>query len=692
MRFFIAFRMTKIVVLTIILLMGVSFPAYSLSILLVNDNDNNPERIEIIQTAITNSGYSFTNYDTGLENSSPSYATMSGFDLVIWYTGNDGVDLYFWDGDDTDNEAIIQYIDEGGMLWVQGLDFLYDRYNSTPVLFFGGDFVYDYLGISEYYAQSHVDDGTFSDGVPQLDVIVGNPIFTLNPIQWAYETMWYVDACTPTSAAQKLYRMGPAGYDLSDYYSGIYLEKGDGKVVSFTFETARINTQANTDALFLQGLDYFAQFGGDVVHVTDVVAYGEGDATIIIENSGTLHMYANVLPENATNPSIIWSTGTGTATATISAEGLLMATGSNIGNGTVWVIAEAADGSGISDSLEITISNQGGGAGSFEILLVNDNNYGSDRYMVIDTTIRNLGYVHDVYNTVIMGNTPDFLTLSNYALVIWYTGNDASDLYLWDTSDTLNYKFNNDLTSYIDNGGNVWLQGLDFMYDIKGDAPNEFSAGQFIYDYMGITKYVAQSYVNDGGEGLPQLDIRNNNGVCSFTPIKWPYSTLWYADAFDIKPYTKAIYKMGPSDYLLSGYVNSFLNKPNSGRVMTWAFETARIDTRANAETIFDEVIRYFENTLDINEIISTNVVIKVSPNPITNEANFEYELKNAGTVKFSLFDISGSLVNTINMGKQVPGKQTLTISKEELNLISGVYFYNFIIDGNSSTGKVIFN
>ena len=684
--------MTKLVAITTILLLTVSISAQSLSILLVNDNNYNPERIEIIQTAITNSGYSFTNYDTGLENSSPSYSIMSGFDLVIWYTGNDGVGLYFWDGDDTDNDAVIQYINEGGMLWVQGLDFLYDRYNTTPVSFSVGDFVYDYLGIGEYYAQSHVDDGLYSDGVPQLDLVSGNPIFTLNPIQWTYETMYYVDACTPTSTAQKLYRMGPSGYDFYNYYSGIYLEKGDGKIVSFTFETARIDTQLNTDELFSQGLDYFAQFAGNVVHVTDIDVFGEGNATVITENEGALQMYADILPEDATNKTIMWMVNTVTATATISSDGLLQATGSSIGNGTVMVIAEAADGSGVKDSLEITISNQGGGPNSFEILLVNDNSYGVDRYLVIDTTIENLGYIHDVYNTVTTGNRPDFATLKNYDLVIWYTGNDGADLYLWDTRDTLNYKFNNDLIHYIDNGGNVWLQGLDFMYDIKGGAPNEFSAGQFIYDYMGIKKYVAQSYVNDGGEGVPQLDVITYTGVCTFTPIKWVYSTLWYADAFDVTSNTRVIYKMGPSTYLLNGYVNSFLKKLVRGNVMTWAFETARINTRANTETIFGEVLQYFENVTGVDEIKKSNIEISVYPNPSTDKVYFEYEIKNTSIIQFSLFDISGKQIHISNIGKQAVGKQIYTISKNELNVIPGVYFYQFNINGNSSTGKVIFD
>jgi len=676
----------------LLLFMMYAMQLSALSILLVNDNNRDSERIEVIKTAITNSGYDYTLYDTDIEGSSPTYLIMSSFDLVIWYTGNDGVDLYFWNGNDTDNEAIIQYINEGGMFWVQGLDFLYDRYDPTPVSFAEGDFVYDYLGISEYFAQSHVDDGVFSDGVSQLNLISGNPIFTLNPIKWTYETMYYVDACIPTSMARKLYRMGPSGYDFYNYYSGIYLEKGDGKVVSFTFETARLDTPQNTDELFSQGLDYFAQFSGDVVHVSSINTYGDGNASTISENGGSLQIYADVLPENATNKTVFWSVHGGTATATISEEGLLSASGSNIGNGTVWVIAETADGSGVTDSVEITISNQGGGPNSFEILLVNDNSYGSDRYLVIDTTIHNLGYIYDIYNTVVTGERPDYNTLSNYDLVIWYTGNDGANLFLWDTTNSLNYRFNNDLINYIDNGGNVWLQGLDFMYDILGTPPNEFSSGQFIYDYMGITKYVAQSYVNDGGQGLPQLDVRNNNGICSYTPINWVYSTLWYADAFDVKSGVRKIYKMGPSGYILSGYVNSFMNKPSDGIIMTWAFETARIDTREHTETIFDEVIQYFMNLTGINEDTYANTNLIVYPNPTSSDFHFKYKLIDNSNVVLKIFDISGNEIVVKNMGIQNAGEHVFSSSKEKLNLPAGVYFYKLVFNGNSSSGKLIFN
>jgi hypothetical protein len=64
-------------------------------------------------------------------------------------------------------------------------------------------------------------------------------------------------------------------------------------------------------------------------------------------------MSAAVLPANATNSAVTWSTVNGPGQATISAGGLLTA----VANGTMTVKATAQDGSGIFGSLQITISN-----------------------------------------------------------------------------------------------------------------------------------------------------------------------------------------------------------------------------------------------------------------------------------------------------------------------------------------------
>jgi len=91
-----------------------------------------------------------------------------------------------------------------------------------------------------------------------------------------------------------------------------------------------------------------------VIPVTDITVTGAGDATTITTDGGSLQLSESVLPANATDKSVSWSIINGTGKATVNSTGLLTA----IENGTVTVLATAADGSGVIGSLEITISNQ----------------------------------------------------------------------------------------------------------------------------------------------------------------------------------------------------------------------------------------------------------------------------------------------------------------------------------------------
>ncbi|MBA1334846.1 MAG: hypothetical protein HPY66_0467 [Firmicutes bacterium] len=95
--------------------------------------------------------------------------------------------------------------------------------------------------------------------------------------------------------------------------------------------------------------------GGTVsVPVNTISVCGEGNATAISANNGTLQMSADVEPANASNKSVTWSVTNGTGEATISSAGLLTA----VKNGTVIVKATAKDGSGKFGEKEITISGQ----------------------------------------------------------------------------------------------------------------------------------------------------------------------------------------------------------------------------------------------------------------------------------------------------------------------------------------------
>ncbi len=89
--------------------------------------------------------------------------------------------------------------------------------------------------------------------------------------------------------------------------------------------------------------------------VTSITVQGQGSVSTITTSAGTLQIVETVLPANATDNSVTWSVANGTGSATINpTTGLLAATG----DGTVTVTATANDGSGITGSTIITISNQ----------------------------------------------------------------------------------------------------------------------------------------------------------------------------------------------------------------------------------------------------------------------------------------------------------------------------------------------
>jgi hypothetical protein len=89
------------------------------------------------------------------------------------------------------------------------------------------------------------------------------------------------------------------------------------------------------------------------VLVTSISVQGQGGANSISVSGGSLQMEASVMPANADNPNVSWSVSPA-GLASIDANGLLTA----IANGQVTVTAGATDGSGVSGSAQIDLSNQ----------------------------------------------------------------------------------------------------------------------------------------------------------------------------------------------------------------------------------------------------------------------------------------------------------------------------------------------
>ena len=644
--------------------------------MLVNDNNNDAERITVIQEAIEFNAYDYVLFDASAAGASPSQALMESFDLVIWYTGNDKNNLWFWNGNDTDNEAIEGYLANGGMLWVQGLDWLFDRYGGGPAVFNPGNFLNDYFGIYTYYGQSYVNDG--GNGVPLLDSQPSNSIFSLNTIEWQYSTMWYVDALIGTSSSQYLYEMGPSSYLLSGFYPAIYMENQDAKVISFAFETARLDSQTHTNSLLGDGLEFFENYGtGITIPLSQVSLFSESGETSIDENEGSLQLSTELLPANASVPFVYWEIIDGSATANVSQDGLLQANGLN--NGNLWVKVTALDGTNLADSMEINISGQG--EEEYVILLVNDNANTPNRYLSIDSTLSTMPINYTVYDAVEQGEYPSLVTLNGYDLVIWYTGNDGANLYLWNVDDPAHPVFNDPLIQYLDNGGDLWLQGLDFLYDVYGNAPDTFSVGDFVFDYLGIESYIAQSKTDDGGLGVSQMDVVSNP-ICSFSPVQWIWETLWYADGLLLRAEAEPIYKMGPEDYILSSYYTGVFYEKEEAKILTFTFETGQLNLSQNRDAFYYDVLNYFDISIGINEKELQKADFVLFPNPSSQQ--FTVKMNSDELSQLRIYNLSGQLLYEDKI------KNQKVYDIENLMLSKGIYLIQINSDSYSFSEKLI--
>jgi uncharacterized protein YjdB len=100
--------------------------------------------------------------------------------------------------------------------------------------------------------------------------------------------------------------------------------------------------------------DFQITISGQITLVSSINVTSTTGSTQITQDNGSLQLTASVLPSDATNQTVTWSIANGTGQATINASGLVTA----VTSGTVTAIATANDGSGVTGTLQITITNQ----------------------------------------------------------------------------------------------------------------------------------------------------------------------------------------------------------------------------------------------------------------------------------------------------------------------------------------------
>jgi len=319
--------------------------------------------------------------------------------------------------------------------------------------------------------------------------------------------------------------------------------------------------------------------------------------------------------------------------------------------GTYYVVCQSSFNSGdiITTSNEVIINIET----EYKILFVNDDD-NVDESNPIDVALSNSAYTYYKVNTT--DSVPSYEYIQNFNMIIWYTGNDGVTN-LWDADST----YINQLELFVENGGTLWVDGLDFIYDIYGGASDDFVTGEFIYDKLGISQYLSQTWQDDGNVGVPQMDILSQNKITSLNPLKWQYSSLQFADGLSITDQAIPLYAFGDENYVLAGQVNSLYRQENFGTYLTTGLRIAKLGdgtsfVQDNVNTIVSEVIAYSQenvavycgNIAELTYYITATegTTIKI---PYSIDGGFDFNSNNIFTAYLS--DETGSFVSETAIG-----------------------------------------
>ena len=135
--------------------------------------------------------------------------------------------------------------------------------------------------------------------------------------------------------------------------SGVAEVSGSGLVTAISNGIVKVVARANDESSITDTFNIILSNQGILVESLFVTS--EGDVNVIDSYRGTLQLGTYVLPKNATDTTINWRVLNITGEADVSETGLVLA----YKDGTVKVIAKAMDGSAITDTISLTLLNQG---------------------------------------------------------------------------------------------------------------------------------------------------------------------------------------------------------------------------------------------------------------------------------------------------------------------------------------------
>ena len=296
-------------------------------------------------------------------------------------------------------------------------------------------------------------------------------------------------------------------------------------------------------------------------------------------------------------------------------------------------------------------------------LLIVDDDEGSD-FQKYYTAACDSNYVlYDVY-TVQTSGSPSSDTLRHYPVVAWFTGNA--------TTNTLTPTDRNNLTTYLNNGGNLFIAGQNIAQELNTDP--------FLDDYLHAT-FVDDSTGKVYMIGVPSDPITSNPGGADTMTLGGSGGANNSRSADGIRPAEGGIGCATYKEYA-DTTVKSIVRYAGTYKVVFFSCAFEAIDHSVSRYlqkwTLLKRILTFFGEGIppaiaqELREPEVRPYALKVSPNPFRRQALVEFTAPVSGRMELRTFSTDGRLVaseaQTAFMG------QRMSFKLDGAKLANGMY------------------
>jgi len=277
-------------------------------------------------------------------------------------------------------------------------------------------------------------------------------------------------------------------------------------------------------------------------------------------------------------------------------------------------------------------------------------------------------------------------SINTFNVLIWNTGITEPAL----NSDEMNL-----LKTFLDDGGSLYLNGVDIAYQLADPTSPYYSTESMDF----FTNYLHSDYILkehsatitlgiDGDPITEDLGMTNLTGGTGANTIN--HSAGHYVNQIS-------------ADGMYSANIFSLWLKPDdhpgirafhglSGKVVftTFGFETIALAERR--ELFAQRLVDWLKTPVSVEENQSSQIPASFElyqnyPNPFNPSTLIKFQVANSTHVSLKVYDIIGREVAVLVNEVKEPGTYEVTFNAKELS--SGIYFYKMIAGNFSSVKKM---